>query len=77
MLRHIDDIVDKHTDSEVLENCAKVMENFCSEDYMISGKCNVAKSTLIDRLAEKYKEAFQDFFTEVCLRVTDRSNNMC
>jgi GTP-binding protein EngB required for normal cell division len=48
-----------------LENCSKVLENFCNEDYAISGKSNVARSTLIDALVQRYKEAFQDFFQEV------------
>ncbi|ELU02222.1 hypothetical protein CAPTEDRAFT_182123 [Capitella teleta] len=64
LLHHIADIVDKHTDSEVLENASKVLENLCAEEHAISHKCNVAKSTLIDHLAQRYKEAFQDFFQE-------------
>ncbi|KAK2186468.1 hypothetical protein NP493_199g04022 [Ridgeia piscesae] len=64
LLRHIVDIVDKHTDSEVLENCSKVLDNLCNEEFAVSGKCNVARSTLVDSLVEKYKEAFQDFFQE-------------
>lgn len=50
---------------QVLENCSKVLDNLCNEEYAISGKCNVARSTLVDSLVEKYKEAFQDFFQEV------------
>ena len=65
LLRHIQDIVEKHTNSEVLENCSKVLENFCNEDYGIARKCNVSRSTLIDKLVEKYKDAFQSFFQEV------------
>ena len=64
LLHHIADIVDKHTDSEVLENASKVLENLCGEDHAISHKCQVAKSTLIDHLVQRYKEAFQDFFQE-------------
>ena len=59
------EVVDKHTDSEVLENSARVMENLCNEDFPIAGKCNVARSTLIDNLVQKYKEAFKDFFSGV------------
>jgi hypothetical protein len=43
-----------------------VLENLCAEEHAISHKCNVAKSTLIDHLVQRYKEAFQDFFQEVC-----------
>eukprot|EP00918_Siedleckia_nematoides_P083545 GHVU01183142.1.p1 GENE.GHVU01183142.1~~GHVU01183142.1.p1 ORF type:complete len:1040 (+),score=187.25 GHVU01183142.1:368-3121(+) len=64
LLRFITDIVDKHTDSEVLENCSKVLEYLTNDDYTIAGKCNVSKSTLVDSLVQKFKEAFQDFFQE-------------
>ena len=74
LLRHVSDIVDKHTDSEVLENASKVLENLCNEGYSISGKCNVAKSTLIDNLVQKYKVSFQDFFQEVNTR---NNYNIC
>ena len=59
------DIVDKHTDSEVLLQCARVLENLCSDDYAIAGRCSVAKSTLVDELVQKYKQAFKDFFSGV------------
>ena len=65
LLQHVADVVDKHTDSEVLLNCARVLENLCSEDYPIAGKCNIAKSTLVDELVQKYKQAFKDFFSGV------------
>ena len=48
----------------MLENCSKVLETFCNDDFPIAGKCNVAKSTLIDNLVQKFKEAFQDFFSD-------------
>ena len=72
-------MVDKHTDSEVLLNCARVLENLCSEDYPIAGKCNIAKSTLVDELVQKYKQAFKDFFSGVsqacCLCTSDGRTN--
>jgi cohesin complex subunit SA-1/2 len=37
----------------------------CDEAYAISGKCDVARKTLIDSLVVKFKEAMQDFFAEV------------
>ncbi len=63
------EIVDKHTDTEVLENCSKVLELFCNEDYAIAGKCNTTKSTLIDQLTAKFREAYQDFFQEVSIEL--------
>lgn len=49
---------------QVLENASRVLEGLCAEEHAISHKCGVAKSTLIDHLVQRYKEAFQDFFQE-------------
>ncbi|CAH1781721.1 unnamed protein product [Owenia fusiformis] len=64
LLRQIQDIIEKHTDTEVLEVCSKCLEAFCQEEYAISGKCQITRSTLIDAQVEKFREAFQDFFAE-------------
>lgn len=56
---------------QVLEACSKVFESLCSDEFAIAGKCDVARSTLIDSLAVKFKEAMQDFFAEV------REKNVC
>ncbi|XP_064615065.1 cohesin subunit SA-2-like [Liolophura sinensis] len=64
LLRYLHEIVEKHTDMEVLEACSKVFESLCSDEFAIAGKCDVARSTLIDSLAVKFKEAMQDFFAE-------------
>lgn len=64
LLRHIDNIVEKHTDHEVLEICSKVLELFINEEYVIANKCNIHRSTLIDKLTQRYQEAFRDFFQQ-------------
>lgn len=64
LLKLISEVTQKHTDSEVLENCAKVLETFTDESYTIAGKCSIVKATLVDNLVEKLKESFQDFFQE-------------
>ncbi|XP_060595340.1 cohesin subunit SA-1-like isoform X2 [Ruditapes philippinarum] len=64
LLRYLHEIVEKHTDQEVLESCSKCFECLCDEAYAISGKCDVARKTLIDSLVVKFKEAMQDFFAE-------------
>lgn len=65
LLAHIADIVDKHTDSEVLENASKVMELLCEDDYAISPKCQTALDTLVDSLVQKYNMAYTNFFSGV------------
>uniref|UniRef100_A0A2C9KAA6 SCD domain-containing protein n=1 Tax=Biomphalaria glabrata TaxID=6526 RepID=A0A2C9KAA6_BIOGL len=64
LLRYINDIVEKHTGSEVLEACSKCMECLCNEEFAIAGKSEVSKKTLIDSLVIKLKQAVQDYFTE-------------
>ncbi|OWF51899.1 cohesin subunit SA-2-like isoform X2 [Mizuhopecten yessoensis] len=63
-LRYLHEVVEKHTDTEVLEASSKCYECLCNEDYAIAGKCDVARKTLIDSLVAKFKEAMQDFFAE-------------
>ncbi|XP_074657928.1 cohesin subunit SA-2-like isoform X2 [Tubulanus polymorphus] len=64
LLKYIQEIVDKHTSTEVLEACSKCYEAFCNQEFAIAGKCIVTRSTLIDGLIEKYREAYQDYFQE-------------
>ncbi|CAG5123705.1 unnamed protein product, partial [Candidula unifasciata] len=64
LLRYINDIVEKHTGSEVLEACSKCLECLCNEEFAIASKCEVSKKTLIDALVIKLKQAVQDYFTE-------------
>lgn len=61
LLKLIQDIVEKHTDAEVLEACSKTYEALCSEDYAINTRCSVARSTLIDALVHKYREATEEY----------------
>ncbi|KAK3094501.1 hypothetical protein FSP39_002578 [Pinctada imbricata] len=64
LLRYLHEVVEKHTDSEVLETASKCYECLCSEEFAIAGKCDVGRKTLIDSLVVKYREAMQDFFAE-------------
>ena len=50
---------------QVLENCSKVMEILCNEEYAIASRCAVAKSTLLDRIVQRYKDIWGNFFQEV------------
>ncbi|XP_065924838.1 cohesin subunit SA-1 isoform X1 [Magallana gigas] len=64
LLRYLHEIMEKHTDSEVLEAASKCYESLCSEEFAIAGKCDVARKTLIDSLIAKFKESMHDFFAE-------------
>lgn len=54
-------VVERHTETEVLENCAKTLEILCTEDHAIYSRCDVVRSTLIDRLINKLREVLDDY----------------
>lgn len=55
-------IADKHQNTEVLETCAKTLEVLCNEsNAIICTKCDVQRSTLIDNIVKKYREAMDDW----------------
>ena len=55
-------IADKHQVTEVLETCAKTLEVLCNENNaIICTKCDVQRSTLIDNIVKKYREAMDDW----------------
>jgi len=53
--------VERHSDTEVLEACAKTFETLCADNLAIYTRCNVARSTLIDMLVNKFKEALDEY----------------
>ena len=53
-------VVERHADTEVLENNAKTLEVLCTEDHAIYSRCDVIRSTLIDKLVNKLKEVLDD-----------------
>ncbi|XP_076435529.1 cohesin subunit SA-2-like [Babylonia areolata] len=64
LLQYLHEIVEKHTDADVLEACSKCFESLCCEEYAIAGRCDVARKTLIDTLVVKFHESVQEFFAE-------------
>ncbi|PSN33726.1 Cohesin subunit SA-1 [Blattella germanica] len=63
LLKKMSSIVEKHHDTDVLETCAKTLELLCTEGNAIFTRCDVARSTLIDMVVNKYKEAVDDWRT--------------
>ncbi|CAG2055041.1 unnamed protein product, partial [Timema podura] len=61
LLKKIISIVEKLHDTEVLETCAKTLEQLCTEGNAIYTRCDVARSTLIDMIVNKYKEAVDEW----------------
>lgn len=63
LLKKVKTIVEKHHDQDVLETCTKTLEVLCTEGNAIFTRCDVARSTLIDMIVNKYKEAMDDWRT--------------
>jgi hypothetical protein len=72
LLRTIQDLVERHTDTEVLEACAKTLETLCADNLAIYTRCDVARSTLIDMLVNKFKEALDEYNSLI-----EGVNNFC
>lgn len=56
-------MADKHSDTEVLETAAKTLEILCNDDYTIYSRCDIARSSLLDMVVNKYKEANDEYLT--------------
>lgn len=68
LLRQIREIVEKHTDTEVLEVCSKTYHALCNEEFTIFNRVDIARSQLLDELVDKFNRLLEDFLQEV--RVT-------
>lgn len=62
LLKLIQDVTEKHSDTELLETAAKTLEVLCNEDYAVYSRCDIARSSLLDMLANNYKEANSEYF---------------
>ena len=60
LLKLSQEIVDRHTDRDVLGTCAKTLELLCN-DIAIHSRCDVARGAVIDTVVSKYKEAMDDY----------------
>lgn len=72
LLRQIKEIVEKHTDTEVLESCSKTYHALCNEEFTIFNRVDIARSQLLDELVDKFNRLLEDFLQEV--RVIVRLN---
>ncbi|KAB7499233.1 Cohesin subunit SA-1, partial [Armadillidium nasatum] len=63
LLKLIKDVIDKQNDTEVLETAAKTLEVLCNEDFAIYSRCDIARSSLLDMIVSKYKEAHDEYIT--------------
>ncbi|KAJ8279289.1 hypothetical protein COCON_G00063550 [Conger conger] len=64
LLKQIKFVVEKHTDLEVLESCSRTYSILCSEEYTIMNRVDIARSQLIDELADRFTLSLQDLLQE-------------
>ena len=57
----IKNAVERHSDTKLLENSASTLEILCTEDHAIFSRCAVVRSTIIDLLVNKLREALDDY----------------
>uniref|UniRef100_A0A672QBP2 Cohesin subunit SA n=1 Tax=Sinocyclocheilus grahami TaxID=75366 RepID=A0A672QBP2_SINGR len=60
LLKQIKFVVEKHTDTEVLEACSKTYSILCSEEYTIMNRVDIAHSQLIDELADRFNHSVEE-----------------
>lgn len=65
LLRQIREIVEKHTDTDVLEACSKTYHALCNEEFTIFNRVDIARSQLLDELVDKFNKLLEDFLQEV------------
>uniref|UniRef100_A0A8D0CN28 STAG2 cohesin complex component n=1 Tax=Scleropages formosus TaxID=113540 RepID=A0A8D0CN28_SCLFO len=64
LLRQIKEVVEKHTDTEVLEACSKTYHALCNEEFTIFNRVDIARSHLLDELVDKFNRLLEDFLQE-------------
>ncbi|RXN30722.1 cohesin subunit SA-1 [Labeo rohita] len=60
LLKQIKLVVEKHTDTEVLEACSKTYSILCSEEYTIMNRVDIGRSQLIDELADRFNHSVEE-----------------
>ncbi|KAG2463005.1 STAG1 protein, partial [Polypterus senegalus] len=64
LLKQIKFVVEKHTETEVLEACSKTYSILCSEEYTIMNRVDVARSQLIDEMVDRFNHSVEDLLQE-------------
>ncbi|XP_078392396.1 cohesin subunit SA-1-like [Cetorhinus maximus] len=65
LLKQIRDIVEKHTEMDVLEACSRAYYTLCNEDYTIRNRVDIARSQIVDTLVEIFTHSVEELLHEV------------
>uniref|UniRef100_A0A6Q2Y0S5 Cohesin subunit SA n=1 Tax=Esox lucius TaxID=8010 RepID=A0A6Q2Y0S5_ESOLU len=64
LLRQIREVVEKHTETDVLEACSMTYHALCNEEFTIFNRVDIARSQLLDELVDKFNRLLEDFLQE-------------
>uniref|UniRef100_A0A8C7H006 Cohesin subunit SA n=1 Tax=Oncorhynchus kisutch TaxID=8019 RepID=A0A8C7H006_ONCKI len=64
LLRQIREVVEKHTETDVLEACSMTYHALCNEEFTIFNRVDIARSQLLDELVDKFNRLLEDFLLE-------------
>uniref|UniRef100_A0AAY4ARJ6 Cohesin subunit SA n=1 Tax=Denticeps clupeoides TaxID=299321 RepID=A0AAY4ARJ6_9TELE len=64
LLRQIREVVEKHTEMEVLEACSMTYHALCNEEFTIFNRVDIARSQLLDEQVDKFNRLLEDFLQE-------------
>ncbi|XP_067879961.1 cohesin subunit SA-1-like isoform X2 [Heterodontus francisci] len=65
LLKQIRDIVEKHTEMDVLEACSRAYYTLCNEDYTIHNRVDIARSQIVDTLVAVFTHSVEELLHEV------------
>ncbi|TRY95235.1 hypothetical protein DNTS_023077 [Danionella cerebrum] len=64
LLRQVRDVVEKHTDTDVLEACAMTFQALCNEEFTIYNRVDIVCSQMLDEQIDKFNRLLEDFLRE-------------
>ncbi|XP_028251212.1 cohesin subunit SA-1a [Parambassis ranga] len=64
LLKQIRLVVEKHTETDVLEACSKTYSILCSEEYTIMNRVDIARSQLIDEMTDRFTHSVEELLQE-------------
>ncbi|XP_012675064.2 cohesin subunit SA-2-like isoform X2 [Clupea harengus] len=64
LLRQIREVVEKHTETDVLEACSRTFHALSNEEYTIFNRVDIARSQLLDEQVDKLNSLLEDYLQE-------------
>uniref|UniRef100_A0A8C1N8T0 Cohesin subunit SA n=1 Tax=Cyprinus carpio TaxID=7962 RepID=A0A8C1N8T0_CYPCA len=64
LLRQVRDVVEKHTDTDVLEACSMTFHALCNEEFTIYNRVDIVRSQMIDEQIDKFHRLLEDVLQE-------------